>query len=395
MKLRGKNLIAMGIVILALVICFFAVSQVIFTSSSTESENNYTNLVLKNTINSLNNDLESLNNTVKDWSNWDDAYNFVIGNNPKFLDRSLTDNTFQRLQINLIIFRDSSGNIIYAKAYDLKNNTELSLPDNLSDIVANSSLNLVREENGGVSGVAIINDTPLILAAKPVLKSNGEGSAGGTLIMGRFLDPEELKSLSGNGIVSVQRFKTVDPNSDLGKAKSALLNGTDIFVTTLDDNSIAGYSLLKGVTGEPTLIMKIELPRFIYKSYQNAIFYFILSLIIAGLISAIFVLYYLDNSVLYRLDKIIKSVTSIGKKNDLTARVPVLGDDELSDLSNSVNNMLGSLQESTYNLKKSEERYRAIFENTGTAMIIIGENMEIKLVNSTFEQLTGFQKDET
>ncbi|MGZ7068152.1 MAG: histidine kinase dimerization/phosphoacceptor domain -containing protein, partial [Methanobacterium sp.] len=142
-------------------------------------------------------------------------------------------------------------------------------------------------------------------------------------------------------------------------------------------------------------IMKIELPRFIYKSYQNAIFYFILSLIIAGLISAIFVLYYLDNSVLYRLDKIIKSVTSIGKKNDLTARVPVLGDDELSDLSTSVNNMLGSLQESTYNLKKSEERYKAIFENTGTAMIIIGENMEIKLVNSTFEHLTGFQKDET
>ncbi|MGZ7044651.1 MAG: histidine kinase dimerization/phosphoacceptor domain -containing protein, partial [Methanobacterium sp.] len=46
-------------------------------------------------------------------------------------------------------------------------------------------------------------------------------------------------------------------------------------------------------------------------------------------------------------------------------------------------------------LKKSEERYRAIFENTGTAMIIIGENMEIKLVNSTFEQITGFQKDET
>ncbi|MGZ7120013.1 MAG: histidine kinase dimerization/phosphoacceptor domain -containing protein, partial [Methanobacterium sp.] len=124
-------------------------------------------------------------------------------------------------------------------------------------------------------------------------------------------------------------------------------------------------------------------------------FYFILSLIIAGLISAIFVLYYLDNSVLYRLDKIIKSVTSIGKKNDLTARVPVLGDDELSDLSTSVNNMLGSLQESTYNLKKSEERYKAIFENTGTAMIIIGENMEIKLVNSTFEQITGFQKDET
>lgn len=92
---------------------------------------------------------------------------------------------------------------------------------------------------------------------------------------------------------------------------------------------------------------------------------------------------------LYRLDKIIDSVILIGRKNDLSRRVPVLGDDELSDLSVSVNKMLGSLQESSHKLQKSEERYRSIFENTGTVMIIIGENMVIKLVNSTFESITG------
>lgn len=395
MKLRGKTLILMAIVILALIICFFAVSQAIFTGSSTESENNYTNLVLKNTINSLNNDLESLNNTVKDWSNWDDAYSFVGGSNPDFLTRSLNDNTFQRLKINVIIFKDSAGKVVFAQAYDLKNNKELPLPDNLNDVVSNSSLNLVRDDNGGVSGVAIINETPMILAAKPILKSNGEGPAQGTLIMGRYLNQDELKSLSGNGIVSVARFKTADPNSDFGRAKSALLNGTDIFVTTLDDNNIAGYTILRGVSGDPTLILKVELPRFIHRSYQNAIFYLILFLITAGLVSAVSILLYVDRNVLYRLDQIIGSVSSIGKQNDLSARVPVLGDDELSDLSRSVNKMLSSQEQSNRNLKQSEERYRAIFENTGTAMIIIGENMQIKMVNSKFENATGYHKGET
>jgi len=394
MKLRGKTLILMAIIVLSLTLCFFIVSQTIFTSSSIESEQNYAKLAIKNTINSLNNDLDSLNNTVKDWSNWDEAYSFVSGTNPDFVKNSLTNKTFSRLNINLIIFKDSSGKIVYAKAYDFKNKTELPLPSNLQEIVSNSSLNLSRDENGGLSGVAIINGTPVLLAAKPVLKSSGEGSAKGTLIMGKFLDQDELKSFSNNGIITIQRYKTVIPNSDFNNAKSALLNGSDVYINVVDSDSIAGYTILKGVTGEPAAILKVELPRFIYKNYQNAIFYLILSLIIAGLVAAMFISYYLDKNVLYRLDQITSSIISIGKKNDLSARVPVLGNDELSDLSLSVNKTLQSLQESINDLKKSEERYKAIFENTGTAMIIIGENMVIKLANSEFEHVTGFSKDE-
>lgn len=394
MKLRGKTLILMGIIILSLILSLFVISQFIFTSSSAESENNYTELILKNTVNSLNNDIGSLNNTVKDWSNWDDAYNFASGNNPGFVSKSLNDETFKRLNVNLIIFKDNSGRIIYARVFDLKNNREIQLPDNLNEIVSNSSLNLTRDETGGVSGVAIINGSAMILASKPVLKSSGDGPAQGMLIMGRSLNQDELQSLSGNGIVSVQRYKNVTPNSDFEKAKMHLSNGSNVYVTPINDESIAGYSILNGVTGEPALILKVELPRFIHKNYENAIFYLILSLIIIGLFTAGFILYYLDKNILFRLESVIDNVILIGRKNNLSKRVPVLGDDELSDLAVSVNKMLNSLQESTYNLQKSEKQYRAIFENTGTAMIIIGENMNIKLVNSTFEHITGYLKEE-
>lgn len=45
-------------------------------------------------------------------------------------------------------------------------------------------------------------------------------------------------------------------------------------------------------------------------------------------------------------------------------------------------------------LRNSEERYRAIFENTGTASSIIGEDTIIQLVNSEWERLSGYTKDE-
>ncbi|MBN1613192.1 MAG: PAS domain S-box protein, partial [Deltaproteobacteria bacterium] len=45
-------------------------------------------------------------------------------------------------------------------------------------------------------------------------------------------------------------------------------------------------------------------------------------------------------------------------------------------------------------LKESENRYRAIFENTGTTMIIVEDDTTISLVNAEFEKLTGFKRED-
>jgi PAS domain S-box-containing protein len=45
-------------------------------------------------------------------------------------------------------------------------------------------------------------------------------------------------------------------------------------------------------------------------------------------------------------------------------------------------------------LRKSEERYRTIFENTGNASVLLGADTTILLANSNFEKLSGFSKEE-
>lgn len=45
-------------------------------------------------------------------------------------------------------------------------------------------------------------------------------------------------------------------------------------------------------------------------------------------------------------------------------------------------------------LRESEEKYRAVFENTGTGTIIIEDDMTISLANSEFERITGYTKSE-
>jgi PAS domain S-box-containing protein len=55
--------------------------------------------------------------------------------------------------------------------------------------------------------------------------------------------------------------------------------------------------------------------------------------------------------------------------------------------------LIGTVEDITA-LKASEEKYRATFENTGTAMMIAEEDGTISLVNSRFEELCGYSKEE-
>jgi len=45
-------------------------------------------------------------------------------------------------------------------------------------------------------------------------------------------------------------------------------------------------------------------------------------------------------------------------------------------------------------LRESEKRYRSVFENTGTATIIIEDDKKISMVNTQFEKLSGFSKEQ-
>jgi PAS domain S-box-containing protein len=52
------------------------------------------------------------------------------------------------------------------------------------------------------------------------------------------------------------------------------------------------------------------------------------------------------------------------------------------------------LEESEKAARESEVRYRSVFENTGTATVIVEEDTTISLANTQFERLCGYSKDE-
>ncbi len=374
----------MALILLSLILSFFIISELFFINTAVDTENQYATIVLKNTINSLNNDLDSINNTANDWSQYDAAYNFVKNNNTNFKERSLINDTFTRLKINFIIFTNNSGDIVFSKAVDLQSKKEIPMYSNINNVTKDYIHYLQEKNTTESSGFIYINGRPLMLVTKPVLRSGGEGPSPGYMIMGRYLDTYASNSLPEKSKLSIT---PVNSSKDLEVFNNSNLNQSPIIIKTTSNDLLTGYSVLHSSSGRPSLILKVEMPRSIYKSSQRSTLLLALSLLISGIVAAFLIYNYLDRNLLRRLDKITSSVRDIGKSNDLSGRVPVLGDDELANLATSVNKMLQSLEKSNIELKKSREGYKTIFENTGTAMLLLDKNMDILLANTHFKEI--------
>ena len=395
MKLRSKTLVYSGVIMVILVLILLIISQIVFLNTYSDYESRYSYHVLKDELTQFNQTVSALNLTAKDWAQWDDAYSFVSGNNPQFVSSNLPPNIFKKLNINMIIFVNNNGSIVYGKAYDTQNNQYENLPQNLSKFTTNSTL-LAVNGSKGVEGVINLPEGPMIIVSKPILNSHDQGPVMGTLIMGKYLRQPELNSLINipNSTLSVESYNSTSLPPDYKSILPSLSNSTPWKEKVLGSNSVAAYALINDVYGNPGIILRSEMVRTLYNSYLSNVFYFIGAILLVGILFVSLVLYTLDRNVLNRLDRLIKEIVDIGNKGDIRRRVTVSGDDELSDLADSINNSLFSLQKSEKELENSEKKYRNIFENTGTAVLITDEDMKISLINKTFENILNKEKSQ-
>ena len=388
MKLRSKTLLFSSLILITLVVVLLSISYLVFQGTYSGIETKYSYHVLNDEMSDFNNSLSAMNRTTQDWAQWDDAYTFVSGNNPNFITKDLPPNTFSRLGVNLIIFVNNNGKVIYGKAYDLKTKQYTSLPQNLTSFKKDSPL-LVHDNNTGLSGVLNLPEGPMIITTQPIVTGHGHGPIEGTLIMGRYINNDYLASLINipNGTLNVSSYNSTNQPADVNKILPTLSQTNPSNILRLGPNSIAAYTLINDIYGNPAIILKSQMPRTLYNTYINTVLYFIITIVFLGMFFVGLIIYSIDKNVLNRLDKIMGEIGDIGKKGDLKRRITVKGNDELSDLASSINNTIQALQKSELNLEDSEKNYRSIFENTGTAMLIADEDMTITLVNKTFENI--------
>lgn len=349
MTLRKKTILVLGGITVCLIAIVFLMSRFILLRDFTKLEHSVAQENIERVLNSLYIEMDSLESTASDWASWDDTYAFVEDANTDYVNTNLVDGTFINLGLNLIVLVNSSNQIVFSKAFDLENNKAMPVPpDLMKHLPPNSpSLSSFETDNSTITGIINLSDYPILVVSKPILNSDDQGPSRGALIIGRYLDQSAIGRLSEATRLSLSTYELGHSQipTDVEAARSSLSAGTSILVRPLDQNRIGGYALLKDVYGQPSLVLRMEMPRDIYAQGIGTIVYLVLVLTAIGFIYTITVLFYLQKTELSRMTRLSKAVTNVGKTGDLSLRVPVTGADEVSGLAKTINAMLATLQD--------------------------------------------------
>lgn len=397
MKLRKKTLVVIGIILICMIFVQYAVSQIILMGSFTRLENQYIGNNVETATNNLQDDINKLDNIVKDWATWDDTYSFIDQLNDNFKRSNVIDVTFMNLKINLMLFINSNGRIVYGKAFD-DNGKEIPVPMQLTGLSVNDSLMKHNDSDNFLSGIIMLPDGPMLVASRPILTSERKGPIRGTLVMGRFLDAAEIEQLSGitHQSISINRFDDTQMPSDFNEARISLLKNTTSFVKPLTEESIAGYKVLNDIYGNPVIILRVISSREFYQQGQATMRYFILSILAIGIVFGVVTLSFLERSVLSPLSSLSNNVSRIEKSGDLSERILIKNkeNDELGILADEINGMIGSLEQSTEKLRKSEEKNKAFINAIPDVMLQLAKDGTILKFKGAKSNFLSFHDEE-
>ncbi len=367
LTLRKKTLLITGMTLIGLIVVCYAISSTILLRSFAKVEDEDTRRNISRALEALNDNIRTLNNTVGDWASWDEMCAFVENPGPEFIKTNFADSAFTELKINLIALVNSTGHTVFAKSFDLQAEREVPLSASIQSKLATADIRPRPSlDENGLTGLVVLPEGTLLIASRSVLTSEGEGPARGSLIMGRYLDAVLIRHLAEKTHLNLTIYRTGEKQlpEDFLVAERGLARKDSFFVKPLSVDSIAGYTELEDVYGKPALLLRVDLPRDIYRQGQISLHYLMVWLLVAGIVFSVMTLLFLEKLILARLVRLSDEVGGIGTSGDVTTRVSVTGRDEVSTVAESINAMLGVLEVSQKGLQETLARFETVIDRT-------------------------------
>lgn len=356
MSLHKKTIFVAVITLFIATIILFVASQSILLRSYEQLEEQDTAQNVQRAINAIHNDIMTLNVKTRDWAWWDDTRDFVQGNMPEYVEANLLDETYLDLGMNFMLFFDQEGKSVYAKAIDTQSGVEIPLPGVLAGLKPADSLLHHTSAESQTGGILIDSEGWLIISSLPILKSNNVGPSVGTFMWGYFLDDAYLANIAritevDLALQPIANTKTLP--ADFQTAYLELSSPDSIFVQPIDAETVAGYTVIHDLYGNPALILRAAMPRAIYAQGQSNLTYLLLSVGAIGIVFTLVAALMMERMILSRLSKLSDSITHIRKTGDLKTPVAVNGNDEIGNLARGLKTMLEDLSQSRAKLEEA------------------------------------------
>ena len=288
-------------------------------------------------LNTLELRIRELDYITREFASRDDTYYFIQNDMRHFINSLISTSSFIENEINFMIFFDEFGLVRYSKGFDLATLRNVVIEGAMIESISSNQILLDHSESiSGVSGLIGLNDAPVMISSHPIIYSDEELPIIGTLVCGRYVDSIEMTKVCD---YSYQNLKIIGYD----ETPIELEEGVNIWRQT--PQTISGLVALSDINGNPFLVLEADSPRDLYIQGRNTVVYFYSVMMATGGLVGLLSVYLLNKVVLERVLGLSREVSSIDPKSLESKTISIPGDDEISRLSEDIDEMLNTINE--------------------------------------------------
>lgn len=391
MNVSRKILVIIYIIFALLIsVVIFASQSILYSSFSDLQEKEATDNVEKveNIIDFQILHLEKINSAL---SSRDDVRNLMLNQHPQNLNRTVFGDIFSVGGYDFVFLVNSSGYIVYSNVSDSETSTNSSTFLEIRQRIYDDSL-LCKETETPLRGLFLLGNDPAVISSKPVLAAPDNKEISGTIILGKKLDSsfiESVQNITGS-TVRFYSFNNMPP--DFRQTFFESKNSDFMYAATGD--RVTGYSVLNDISGSPTIVIRTDAGSSIYARGQKSLQYIVIFLLFAGLVIGASCKFLLDREVVSRIVAIDNFVENVKLNENFSERFSMDGDDELSRLSEGINQTLDRLRTTSDKFKTQEHEKNLILDSLSEIVVFMDPELRIVWLNKAALEHIGMKLDD-
>jgi sensor domain CHASE-containing protein len=218
----------------------------------------------------LGEELTELGHVTEDYAYWDGMYAYMQHRQDSFVATELPSATTGTLRLHVMAIVDGDGAVVFGRVLDQERKTDGPLDGTLGARLSAVARTRVRPGHAGVEGLVLDGPRVVLMAARPILNSRGQGPPRGLLVMGRYLDAWQVEKMTRYTRYALGVFRLPAAPPDVRAVQDQLRLG-HVLVRSRDDSSIAAYALIEDVEEQPALVLRVDAARHLHLAGRDAL----------------------------------------------------------------------------------------------------------------------------
>jgi len=359
MKLRTKVLMIVGLAVVITVAVLYPILRILVNGMTEASERTQIARDVARAENALQPELTALSRLAHQFALRDDIRALLDDSTAAPTNNAWHDLAFDVHGLDMVLVLDAGGTIAGGATLDADRRVTPAI-DHVAAVLLETYPALSDRPFHPIAGLARVRDRDVLVAEHPIVSRNDRETPDGMVIITRQFGERELDDMIALTRLDLSALPIDDPMIP-DDIREQLVIGVQPHAVVIDDEQISGFALLRDLRDRPSFVLRVQERGEILETGQTLLRWVGFMLILGGAAFAVVTVALLERLVLRRISRFAAIVHDIGARGDPTARVPVQGRDEVTDLAEVLNQTFKALEQSQELMQYVGKHARCIF----------------------------------